>query len=160
LNVRLPDTQRQPHLVVVDSRLETPPDAHIFIAGRAVYIYAAIENDLKKAALEARGATVIHLPGVNQKVDLPAMMRDLAFREINELHVEAGEKLNGSLIREGLADELLLYLAPTLLGHGRGIAQFGPLQQLEQAMHLNFESFTPIGSDLRVIARARGRDQF
>jgi diaminohydroxyphosphoribosylaminopyrimidine deaminase/5-amino-6-(5-phosphoribosylamino)uracil reductase len=160
LDVRLAQTHRQPHLVIVDSRLETPLDAHLFIAGRALYIYAAALNDIKKTALEARGATVIYMPGANSKVDLAAMMRDLAQREINELHVEAGERLNGSLIREGLVDEFVIYLAPKLIGQGRGIAQFGPLQDLSQAIPLEFKSIDSMGPDLRIVARVCGRDQF
>ena len=160
LDVRLVETPRQPHLVVVDSRLETPLDAHLFIAGRALFIYAAGQNDAKKAALEARGATVIYLPDANGKVDLAAMMKDLARREINELHVEAGSKLNGSLIRAGLVDEFLIYLAPKLLGPGQGMAAFGPLQQLSEAVELQFLSADVVGRDLRVIARGIGRDQF
>ena len=160
LDVRLVETPRQPHLVVVDSRLETPLDAHLFIAGRALYIYAAGQNDAKKAALEARGATVIYLPDGNGKVDLAAMMKDLARREINELHVEAGSKLNGSLIRAGLVDEFLIYLAPKLLGPGQGMAALGPLQQLSEAVALQFLSADRVGSDLRVVARGVGRDQF
>ena len=160
LDVRLVDTPRQPHLVVVDSRLETPLDAHLFIAGRGLFIYAAGQNDAKKAALEARGATVVYLPDANGKVDLAAMMKDLARREINELHVEAGSKLNGSLIRAGLVDEFLIYLAPKLLGPGQGMAAFGPLQQLSEAVELQFLSADRVGSDLRVVARGVGRDQF
>jgi diaminohydroxyphosphoribosylaminopyrimidine deaminase / 5-amino-6-(5-phosphoribosylamino)uracil reductase len=160
LDVRLVDTPRQPHLVVVDSRLETPLDAHLFIAGRALFIYAAGQNDAKKTALEARGATVIYLPDADGKVDLAAMMRDLAKREINELHVEAGSKLNGSLIRAGLVDEFLIYLAPKLLGPGLGMAAFGPLQQLSEGVELQFLSADRVGSDLRVVARGIGRDQF
>ena len=160
LDVRLVETPRQPHLVVVDSRLETPLDAHLFIAGRALYIYAAGQNDAKKAALEARGTTVIYLPDGNGKVDLAAMMKDLARREINELHVEAGSKLNGSLIRAGLVDEFLIYLAPKLLGPGQGMAALGPLQQLSEAVALQFLSADKVGSDLRVVARGVGRDQF
>ena len=160
LDVRLVDTPRQPHLVVVDSRLETPLDAHLFIAGRALYIYAAGQNDEKKAALEARGGTVVYLPDANGKVDLTAMMKDLARREINELHVEAGSKLNGSLIRAGLVDEFLIYLAPKLLGPGQGMAALGPLQQLSEAVELQFLSADRVGSDLRVVARGIGRDQF
>jgi diaminohydroxyphosphoribosylaminopyrimidine deaminase / 5-amino-6-(5-phosphoribosylamino)uracil reductase len=160
LDVRLVETPRQPHLVVVDSRLETPLDAHLFIAGRALFIYAAGQNAAKKAALEARGATVIYLPDANGKVDLAAMMKDLARREINELHVEAGSKLNGSLIRAGLVDEFLIYLAPKLLGPGQGMAAFGPLQQLSEAVELQFLSTERVGSDLRVVARGVGRDQF
>jgi len=164
LDVRLVDAPRQPHLVVVDSRLQTPLDAHLFIASRAVYIYAAVPNDIKKTALEARGATVIYLPGqqvgMQDKVDLIAMLLDLAAREVNELHVEAGEKLNGSFIREGLVDEFLVYLAPKLLGRGRDLASFGPLTSLAQAVALEFLSTELVGPDLRILARAAGRDQF
>lgn len=164
LDVRLVDAPRQPHLVVVDSRLDIPLDASLFIAGRSLYIYAAVPNDEKKAALEARGATVIYLPGRTPqtalKVDLAAMLRDLARREINELHVEAGFKLNGSLVREGLVDEFLVYLAPKLVGQGRGMANFGPLTELAQAVPLVFQSSEMIGPDLRILARIAGRDPF
>jgi diaminohydroxyphosphoribosylaminopyrimidine deaminase/5-amino-6-(5-phosphoribosylamino)uracil reductase len=164
LNVRLVDTPRQPHLVVVDSKLETPLDAALFVAGRACYIYAAVQNDAKKAALEARGATVIYLPGVTpgteSKVDLAAMLLDLAKREINELHLEAGHKLNGSFVREGLVDEFLVYLAPKLLGLGQGMLNFGPLTQLEDGISLSFESVEKLGPDLRLLARPLGRGQF
>jgi len=164
LDVRLVDTPRQPPLVVVDSRLETPPGARLFIEGRPVHIYCAIEHAARQAALEARGATVIRLPGrepgTEGKVDLAAMLRDLARREVNELHVEAGHKLNGSLIREGLVDELLVYLAPKLLGQGRGMAQFGPLSALSQAVPLAFGAVDAVGPDLRILAKVAGRDVF
>ena len=160
LDVRLVDTQRQPHLIVVDSRLETPLDARLFIADRAIYIYAAEQNDEKKSALEARGATVIYMPGANGKVNLAAMLRDLARLEINELHVEAGEKLNGSLVRAGLVDEFIVYLAPKLLGQGQGMLSFGPLTDLADALSLEFVSIDRLEPDLRIVARVRGRDQF
>lgn len=164
LDVRHADAARQPHLVVVDSHLQTPPDAHIFIAPRAVWIYAAARNDAKAAALEARGATITYLPNAQGKVDLAALMTDLARREVNELHVEAGHKLNGSLLREGLVDELLLYLAPKLLGGGLGIASNafagGPLDALSGALPLEFRSVDRLGDDLRIVARVTGRDVF
>jgi diaminohydroxyphosphoribosylaminopyrimidine deaminase/5-amino-6-(5-phosphoribosylamino)uracil reductase len=166
LDVRLPDVLRQPHVVIVDSQLETPLDALILGAERAIFIYCAVQNDAKKQALEALGVTVIHLPGKTltgqetAKVDLPAMLRDLAQREVNELHIEAGNKLNGSLIREGLVDELLLYIAPKLLGTGQGMASFGPLQTLSQAPELAFLSSDMVGQDLRLRARFAGRDRF
>ncbi len=160
LDVREVQTPRQPHLVMVDSRLQTPLDAHLFIAGRPCLIYAAVQNDIKKSALEARGATVVILPDAQGKVDLAAMMKDLGRREINELHVEAGSKLNGSLIRAGLVDEFLMYLAPKLLGPGQGIAAFGPLQSLSEAIELQFHSIDRVGADLRIVARVTGRDQF
>lgn len=161
LDVRDAPTPRQPHAVVVDSRLETPPDANILIAGRACYIYAAGQNDLKKeTALADRGATVVHLPNAHGKVDLRAMLQDLGRRGINELHVEAGHKLNGSLVREGLVDEILLYVAPRLLGPGRRIADFGPLTSLADGLTLEFKSVDPVGKDLRIVARVQGRDRF
>ncbi|MDP3168924.1 MAG: bifunctional diaminohydroxyphosphoribosylaminopyrimidine deaminase/5-amino-6-(5-phosphoribosylamino)uracil reductase RibD [Polaromonas sp.] len=160
LDVRLVDTPRQPHLVVVDSRLETPLDALLFTSQRTIYIYAAIHNEEKKAALEARGATVIYQPGANGKVNLAAMLRDLAQREVNEVHVEAGHKLNGSLIREGLVDEFVVYLAPKWIGQGAGMASFGPITELSQAVELDFRSTDRLGPDLRVVARVRGRDLF
>jgi len=160
LDVRDAPTPRQPHVVVVDSQLQTPPDANLLIAGRACYIYAAAQNDAKEAALRARGATVVCLPNAHGKVDLPAMLRDLARRGVNELHVEAGHKLNGSFVREGLVDELLVYLAPRLLGPGLGMANFGPLQALADGLALDFHSTAMVGPDLRVVARVQGRDRF
>ncbi len=161
LDVRHVATQRQPHLVIVDSQLETPLNARLFgVQGRLVFIYAAAPNATKKSALEALGVTVIHLPDANGKVDLALMMQDLAQREINELHVEAGFKLNGSLLRAGLVDELVLYLAPKLLGSGLGLANIGPFTELSQAQPLTFKSVEMLGPDLRIVARIPGRDTF
>jgi diaminohydroxyphosphoribosylaminopyrimidine deaminase / 5-amino-6-(5-phosphoribosylamino)uracil reductase len=160
LDVRLVDTPRQPALVVVDSRLQTPLDAKLFVPGRALLIYAAMPDAPKQAALEARGATVIQMPGPGGKVDLASMLRDLGAREINELHVEAGHKLNGSLLREGLVDEFVTYLAPKLIGQGRGMAHFGPLAALTDAIPLAFTSTQMLGPDLRIVSRIPGRDRF
>lgn len=160
LDVRCLDTPRQPALVVVDSRLETPPNALLFEAKRHVTFYAAVPNEARQRALEARGATVVYLSGQGGKVDLPAMLRDLSAREINELHVEAGHRLNGSLIREGLVDELLVYLAPKLVGQGCDMASFGPLTELAQAVPLEFKSTAMLGQDLRILARVAGHDRF
>ncbi len=164
LDTRLVQAPRTPHLVIVDSRLETPVTAKLFQiqpdTPRQIWIYAAVDHPERRAALEALGASVTLLPGPSGKVDLPALLRDLARREVNELHVEAGHKLNGSLVRAGLVDEFLLYLAPKLIGQGRGMAQFGPLHQLSEALHLNFAEPSLIGPDLRILARVTGRDLF
>jgi diaminohydroxyphosphoribosylaminopyrimidine deaminase/5-amino-6-(5-phosphoribosylamino)uracil reductase len=151
---------RMPHLVIVDSRLETPLDARLFEHSkpnsptpRQVWIYAAIDNPAKRAALEAIGARVTLLPNPDGKVDLNALLHDLARREVNELHVEAGHKLNGSLLREACVDEFLVYLAPQMLGSGRGMAQWGPLDNLSQALRLEFTETQLIGKDLRVLAK-------
>ena len=160
LDVRLAPHQRQPAIVIIDSRLETPLDAIILVAVRARIIYAAVPNDAKKAALEAIGVTVVYLPGPDGKVDLAAVLRDLGTREINELHVEAGYKLNGSLISAGLVDEFLIYLAPKLLGAGMGMAQLPPLASLAEAAPLRFLSAEMIGDDVRLRARPVGRELF
>lgn len=164
LDVRLDSTTRQPLLVVIDSRLDTPLDASLFIAGRSICIYAAIPNEDRKNALEAQGATVVYCPGTStetkEKVDLSAMLRDLALREINEVHIEAGHKLNGSFLRDGLIDELLVYLAPKLIGIGNDMAQLGPLTNLMAATPLTFRSVDRIGQDIRILARLDARGSF
>lgn len=160
LDVRLVPAPRQPAVALVDSRLDLPPTARLFQPGRPLWIYTASTDAGRRAALEARGAEVIALPGPHGKVDLSATLHDLAAREVNELHVEAGFKLNGSLLRESLVDELLLYLAPTLLGPGQGIAAIGPLLSLDQGVALDWQSMDRIGPDLRLIARVAGRDSF
>jgi len=156
LDVRLVESPRQPLRVIVDSRLDTPPAARMLDAPGQVLIYAAQLPSERRAALEARGAEIATAANPHGKVDLPAMLADLARRGINELHVEAGHKLNGSFVREGLVDEFLVYVAPKLLGAGRELAAFGPLTRLEDALELRFVSVTPVGADLRVIARPLG----
>ena len=162
LDVRLVNTPRQPGLVVVDSRLQTPPGAHLFLEGRRPLIYAAVADAERQATLEARGAEICMvagaLPGPNPKVDLAAMLQDLARREINELHIEAGEKLNASFLRAGLVDELLVYLAPRLIGPGRAMAALDSLVSLDDALAWRFHSVEQIGEDLRIIARRPGDD--
>ena len=165
LDVRLPDITRQPHLVIVDSALGTPLSARLLESApggmaRQVWIYHAVLDTEKQSALADLGAILTHMPGADNKVDLSAMLRDLAQREVNELHVEAGHKLNGSLLREGLVDELLVYLAPKLLGQGAGLSNFGPLQQLQDGVALRFSSVDRLGGDLRIVARVQGRDAF
>jgi diaminohydroxyphosphoribosylaminopyrimidine deaminase/5-amino-6-(5-phosphoribosylamino)uracil reductase len=165
LDVRLVDTTRQPHLVVIDSRLQTPVTARLFTKPangipRHIWIYHAERDDRKEAALREAGATLMHMPGAQGKVDLSMVLTDLAQREVNELHVEAGHKLNGSLLREGLVDELLLYLAPQMLGQGAGLSNIGPLQRLEDGPMLRFASVSNVGQDLRILARVRDHDGF
>jgi diaminohydroxyphosphoribosylaminopyrimidine deaminase / 5-amino-6-(5-phosphoribosylamino)uracil reductase len=160
LTVRHLETVRQPHVVLIDSRLEVPLSASIFVASRDTYIYTAAENASKISALKSLGATVILRPTSNGKVDLKAMLEDLARKEINELHVEAGHGLNGALLQEGLVDEFVTYLAPKLIGDGRGMISLGPLDSLADATQLEFMSCTPIGSDLRIVARVNHHDRF
>lgn len=166
LDVRHVATARQPTLVLVDSKLDVPLQAKIFDTQRLVWIYTAVDVTApptpqvqsKLAALQALGVEVISLADGSgkidtRKVDLAAMMADLGKRQINELHVEAGFKLNGSLANAGLIDEWLIYLAPLLLGAGAGIANLQNITSLQAARRLAFQSITPLGQDLRVLAR-------
>ncbi len=153
LDVRLVETRQQPLRVVVDSRLETPSEARLLAPPGAVLICAATPVTARAEALQAAGAELLYRPGPGGKVDLAALLSELGRRGINELHVEAGHKLNGSLLAAGLVDELLLYLAPKLLGQGREIAAFGPLASLDQALPLQWLDTLQVGADLRLRAR-------
>jgi diaminohydroxyphosphoribosylaminopyrimidine deaminase/5-amino-6-(5-phosphoribosylamino)uracil reductase len=153
LDVRLVASARQPLRVIVDSRLETPPEARMLRPPGAVLVYAAVDDGARRVALEQRGAEVVLLPSPAGKVDLAAMVGDLGRRGINELHVEAGEKLNASLLAAGLVDELLVYVAPRLLGSGRGLAALGPLARLDDALGFAFVAVDRVGTDLRLLLR-------
>jgi diaminohydroxyphosphoribosylaminopyrimidine deaminase/5-amino-6-(5-phosphoribosylamino)uracil reductase len=152
LNVRNVDTPRQPQRIVVDRALQLDPDARV-LEGGGTWVIAAQPNAAKEAALRERGAEIIMLPNPHGKVDLPALMLELGRRQINELHIEAGYKLNGSLIREGCVDELLLYLAPDLLGDAQGLFDLPRLDNLDGKRSLVFHEFKQIDTDLRIMAR-------
>ena len=152
LNVREVQTPRQPRRIVVDSKLEISPQARI-LEGGGTLIVAAAHDEEKEAALRGQGAEILVLPNARGKVDLPALMRELGRRQINELHVEAGAKLNGSLIREGCVDELLIYLAPMLIGDAQGMFALAALDELSGAQRLKFHEVKQIGDDLRILAR-------
>ncbi len=157
LTVRAVDTTRQPRRVVIDSRLETPLTARI-LAGGGVLIACAVEDKTKIVQLQNQGAEVIVMPNPAGKVELPALMQELGRREINELHVEAGCKLNGSLINEGCVDELLLYFAPCLIGdRARGMAELPELADLGGRRALRIGETRMVGSDLRILARLEAR---
>ena len=160
LNVRGFEVPRQPHLVVVDSRLDLPLTAKLLDTlgsgeqARQIWVYTATtEQEDKRAALLARGVQVIDCAGPGGKVDLAAMLRDLAKHEVNELHVEAGFKLNGSLMRDGLVDEWLLYMAPQWLGPGQGMANLPALSRLDEALRLRFHTVDLVGEDVRLLLR-------
>lgn len=153
LDVRDVETGRQPLRVVLDSELRMPLTMRILQGGN-VLIYTAVRDKEKIAVLEMAGATVSVLPDVNGQVDLPAMLRDLAQRGCNELLLEAGSTLNGALLRAGLIDELLLYIAPQLLGDAaRGMAQLGELTGLDQRIDLKWQDVRRIGNDMCITAR-------
>ena len=152
LTVRAVSTPRQPQRIVLDSQLQINPSARV-LEGGGTWIVSAQRDDARETKLIARGAEIIHLPSNAGKVDLHALMRELAKREINELHVEAGFKLNGSLLRAGCVDELLIYMAPCLLGPAQGIARLPELSELSSRINCHFHEVRSIGDDLRLLVR-------
>jgi diaminohydroxyphosphoribosylaminopyrimidine deaminase/5-amino-6-(5-phosphoribosylamino)uracil reductase len=146
---------RQPLRAVLDSQLQLPLTARILCGGNVV-VYTATPDSQKMAALEKLGVRVVVLPDMSGRVDLIAMLRDLAASGCNEVLVEAGSILNGALLQAGLMDELVLYLAPQLLGDmARGMAQLGELTMLDQRVELEWQDVRNVGKDLRIVARVK-----
>jgi diaminohydroxyphosphoribosylaminopyrimidine deaminase / 5-amino-6-(5-phosphoribosylamino)uracil reductase len=161
LDVRAVSTTMQPLRVVVDSRLEIDAAARVLQPPGRALIYTTSGDAARIAALASDHVEVATLPAdANGKTDLTALLADLARRGINELHVEAGEKLNASLLRAGLVDELLLYVAPRLLGEGRSIASIGVLNKLADSLDFEFVNVERVGADLRLRLRPPGRADF
>ncbi len=155
MNVREIKTTRQPLRVIVDSRLTTPPSAKI-LAGGNVLIACATDDAAKIQSLRAAGAEVLVLTGSDGRVDLPRLLQVLAEREVNELMVEAGATLNGALLNAGLVDEIVLYLAPVLMGDAaRGLFALPELQQMDQRKTLAVQDVRLVGQDIRVMARVK-----
>jgi diaminohydroxyphosphoribosylaminopyrimidine deaminase / 5-amino-6-(5-phosphoribosylamino)uracil reductase len=146
LTVREVATPRQPLRVIVDSRLETSPSARI-LEGDKVLVFAAASGTLPNAE-------VVVLPNENHKVELPRMLKELARRGVNELHVEAGFRLNGSLVREGCVDEYLIYLNASFLGDAaQGMLDLPAFPSVDARLKLKVLSLERLGEDLRIVAR-------
>jgi diaminohydroxyphosphoribosylaminopyrimidine deaminase/5-amino-6-(5-phosphoribosylamino)uracil reductase len=153
MNVRDIDTGRAPLRVVLDSQLRLPPDARILQGGN-VMIVCGNDRVPQADALRQAGAEILALPRDDGLTDLAAFLQALAQREINELHVEAGPCVNGDLLRAGLIDEFLFYLAPTLLGSAaRGLFDFPALTKMSQRTDLDILALDKVGPDIRVRAR-------
>src|SRR5688572_20846493 len=146
LTVREVETPRQPLRVIVDSRLEISKSSRI-LEGEKVLIFSATPGTLPNAE-------VVSLPNRNNKVELPNMLEELARRGVNELHVEAGFRLNGSLVREGCVDEFLVYLNPSFLGDAaQGMVDLPGIAALDKRLKLRVLSLDRVGDDLRILAR-------
>jgi diaminohydroxyphosphoribosylaminopyrimidine deaminase/5-amino-6-(5-phosphoribosylamino)uracil reductase len=157
LDVRDVKTERQPWRIIVDSKLETPLNAKVLTKPQAsgvILVCASLDSEEsqgKAKAFEALGVEVIAMANANGKVDLPKLFAYLAKeRYMNEIHVEAGFKLNGSLLREDCVDELLLYYAPLFMGDGIGMANIIPLTALDQGQDWQIINQSLFGSDLRL----------
>jgi len=157
LNVRDVSTERQPWRIIVDSKLDTPPNAKVLNLqdqSGVIIVCASLDSpemQQKAAIFTERGIEVIAMANAYGKVDLPKLFAYLAQeREMNEIHVEAGFKLNGSLLQENCVDELLLYYAPFLMGEGIGMANISPLSALDNKPLWTTIGYSQFGADLRV----------
>ena len=152
MDVRHVSTARQPLKVLVDSRLQADPRAHLF-SGAPVWVAFAVRDEARERELRERGCELLFVPNALGKVDLTSLVRMLGERGLNEVHVEAGYKLNGSLLQAGLVDELLMYLAPCALGHGLPPFDLPALHALNERLQMQWHAVDRIGTDLRLIAR-------
>jgi diaminohydroxyphosphoribosylaminopyrimidine deaminase / 5-amino-6-(5-phosphoribosylamino)uracil reductase len=150
LDVRLVPTAFQPLRVVLDSRWRTPVGARLLSTPGRTLVVGVGEPGPAGQALISAGAELLVAPERDGRIDLQALMRELAGRGTNEVHVEAGSVLNGALLQAGLVDEILLYLAPLLLGEGRPLVQLPPLDQVSEGVRLRRVGVHPLGPDLRV----------
>lgn len=161
LDVRAMAVPRQPLRVVLDSHWRTPLAARLWDAPGEASVYGLGADHLdeparrRRQALADAGRALFDLPAdaAGRCVDLAALLADLARRGVNELHVEAGARLNAAFIAAGLVDEYLFYLAPKLIGPGRALADLAPLGDLADAVALRFHEVQQVGEDLRVRAR-------
>jgi len=156
MNVRLSTEElgiqgeiRQPLRIVLDTKLRISPEAKIFNSEGQVLV---ITSEAEKAGhLPCKVQQVSTLNGV---LNLDEVMTVLAEQEINELHVEAGAVLSGALVQQKLVDELVLYIAPHLLGDSaKGLFALPGLSQMKQRIELDIQDVRSIGKDLRITAR-------
>lgn len=153
LDVRLVPSTWQPLRVVVDSSLRTPAAARVLAPPGRSIIAAAAPDPRRASAFQEAGTEVLSLPGADGKVNLPALLAELARRGVNELHVEGGRGLTTAMLRSGLVDEVLLYVAPLLLGGGRGMVDWAPLQQLQDGLKFTWVDTLAVAPDLRLRLR-------
>lgn len=153
LDVRGHAVARQPLRIVLDSKLATPADARLFDAAAPILFVTAKADERRSQSLQARGTEVIACPGPDGRVDLAALLDELARRELNEIHVEAGARLNAALLQAGWVDELLVYQAPLLIGPGRDMAALPALDSLDDPHRFAYHRVDLVGNDLRLLLR-------
>jgi diaminohydroxyphosphoribosylaminopyrimidine deaminase/5-amino-6-(5-phosphoribosylamino)uracil reductase len=157
LNVRLEPAAgtatRQPLRVILDSRLRTPSAAKLLQLPGEVVVLTGVTDAAQRARLTRPDVSIVTLPLTDGRLELGAVLDYLGRREINELHVEAGATLCGALLAAGLIDELLVYMAPHLMGSGaRGLFALPGLEHMEQRIELSVNDIRAVGRDWRITA--------
>jgi diaminohydroxyphosphoribosylaminopyrimidine deaminase / 5-amino-6-(5-phosphoribosylamino)uracil reductase len=153
MNVRLENAARQPLKVIVDSQLQTPIDSNILLQGDVLIAFAADPKN-KALVLSKLGVSLLQIPNSQGKVDLNALLSHLAHMQINEVMCEGGEGLNGALLAQNLIDELLIYIAPKLMGSGaKGLFALPAFTQMTEVIDLDIIEMRKIGPDIRLRAK-------
>ncbi len=164
MNVRLDNVQRQPLRIIIDSQLQTPADCKMLKhqgvnAGLVLIVYVS-DAQGNAAKLSQAGAELLHLPHASGRVVLQDLLLDLAKRGINEVLIEAGQRLSGAFLEAGLIDELILYFAPKLMGaDARSMFAMSTLTSMQQVTDLHIEDIRQIGPDVCVRAKPLKLDQ-
>jgi diaminohydroxyphosphoribosylaminopyrimidine deaminase/5-amino-6-(5-phosphoribosylamino)uracil reductase len=161
LNVRLSSEELgieqnviQPLRVVVDSELKTPQDARMFSLDGSILLVSGREGLGQEQKLKKAGAELVCCPGEGGRVNLEAMLKELASREVNEVHVEAGEQLCGALLEKGLVDEVVIYMAGHIMGSsGRGLFDMPSIQSMSQRKAMKVIDIRAVGDDWRITVR-------
>ena len=152
MNVREVETPRQPARAIIDTRFEINENARILEGGK-VWVFVCRSDAAKAERLARRNIDVVVMPSCDTGIELPSVMRWLAAHEVNEVHVEAGARLSGALLHTDCVDELLVYMAPMLLGQGRGMANMPAAAKLADAERFEFIEAVPVGTDMRLRLR-------
>jgi len=154
LNVRLPEVARQPLRVILDTELRTPPTARMLGSPGSVLIFTAVTDPAAQAPLRAAGAEIMVTPRRDWELNLRRVMVELARRDCNEIHVECGATLAGALLQAGLMDELVIYMAPLLLGdRARGLFQLPELVTMQERRELEILEMRAVERDWRIKLR-------
>lgn len=154
LDLRLADVKRQPLRVILDTQLRTPASARVLAPPGVALVLTASDDASRRGPLVAAGARVERVPAGPGGLDLASVLGHLASIEINELQVESGPTLAGALMTAGLVDELVLYVAPTLLGEdARPLARLPRLASLGERRQFAVTDLRQIGTDVRITMR-------
>jgi diaminohydroxyphosphoribosylaminopyrimidine deaminase/5-amino-6-(5-phosphoribosylamino)uracil reductase len=146
------DFLHQPLRVVLDTRLRMPPRAKMLsLPGQTLIVCGQGASAETEDELQAAGAEILRLPQLGGRIDLSGVLRALAARGVNELLIESGSILAGSALQAGLVDELIVYVAPNLMGDAaRGLVSLPGLERLAERVDLEFRDVRRIGRDLRI----------